>query len=182
MDEAGPAGWRRAEQLADAVLAKDRASQDARYVRAMALCRTRRYRKARLIGEKLRAEGYLDARRVLIQAWTGLGHYSGALAIAREVLARNPDDVAGLRIQSHCLRNLGRYQEALQSAQRAAWLAPDAFGVQLELGRTAKLAHQPGLAEQAFRAAMTRPEDRPRAGHELMLLQPWLTRRYQTRK
>ena len=179
-NEAGPAGWQRARQLADAVLAKDRASQDARYVRSMELSRTGHYRKASSIAEKLLAEGYPDAYRVLFQAWTGLGHYTGALRLAREVLAAHPDDVLGLRIQSHCLRNLGRYAEALESARRAASLAPDAAGVQLELGRAAKGAGHLALAEQAFRAAMT--SDGPRAAHELMKLQAWLPRPDQMRK
>ena len=168
--EAGPEGLRRAGQLAVAVLAKNPASQDARYVRSMELSRAGRYKKARSIAEKLLAEGYPDAQLVLFWAWTGLGHYSGALRMARELLAGNPDDVLGLRIQSHCLRNMGRYAEALQSAQRAAWLAPDAYGVQLELGRAAKGARDLVLAEQAFRWAMTSAHDGAQAARELMRL------------
>lgn len=180
--ESGQEGWRRAGQLAEAVLAKDRANRDARWVRAMVLSRTGRFRKAASIAEKLLAEGYPNADLVLIRAWTGLGHYTGALRLARDRLASNPDDVLGLRIESHCLRNLGRPVEALRSAHRAAWLAPGAYGVQLELGRAAKGAGNLALAEQAFRTAMTGTDDGPAAARELNLLQALQAQRSRMRK
>jgi len=168
--EAGPEGLRRAGELADAVLAADPGHQDARYVRSLVLSQARRYQEALRIAEQLAAEDYPHVPLALVRARAGLGDFAGALAAARRVLDANPDRVLYLLVESKCLQKLGRCDEALRSAQRAARLVPAASDVQLELGLAAKGTGDVVLAERALRAAAAAAPDTGEPVGELALL------------
>jgi tetratricopeptide (TPR) repeat protein len=168
--ESGPDGWRRAGELADAVLAADPGNQDARCIRSLELSRSGCFEKALPIAEQLLADGYPKMNLALARARMGLGDHAGALDAARRVLADDPDRVLYLRMESRCLRALQRNDEALRSAQRAARLVPAGHGVQLELGLSAKGAGDAVLAEQALRAAVADAPDEAGPTGELALL------------
>lgn len=168
--EAGPDGWRRAGELAAAVLAGDPGNQDARRVRSLELSISGRYEQALATAEQLLAEDYPDADLPLARARLGLGDYAGALDAARRMLASDPDRVLYLLIESRCLRKMGRYEEALRSALRAARLVDSGPDVQLELGRAAKGTGDIVLAERALRSAVAGAPGEGEPPGELALL------------
>lgn len=165
-----PEGKKRAGELADTVLAADPNNQDARYVRSRALSDAERYAEALPLAEQLHSEGYPHADDALVVAQTGIGDYSGALVNIRRVRREKPESAMYLRVEAQCLRHLERYDEALQSALRAAELAPSAVQVQLQLGLAAKSAGDRAVAEQALRMAMKHTPDDGEPAAELALL------------
>lgn len=168
--EAGPDGWRRAAELADAVLAADPHNQDARYVRSLELSRCDQSEQALRIAEQLMAEGYSQVSLALARAQIGVGDHAAALETAKRKLADDPDDLLYLRVESQCLRKLERYDEALQSALRAAQLSTSSRDVQLEVGLAAKAGGDLALAERSLRAAVATAADEAHPPAELALL------------
>lgn len=160
--EAGEPVLRKAGELAAAVLAADPGNADARYVHARRLAGEGRGDEALPIARALDAEGYPSAHFALLQAYLDTRDFDAALAVTAERLAVNPDDEMYLRAQAHTLHCLERYDEALATAKRMAELSPSGPDVQLQLGKCAREAGDPELAERALRQAMA---DAPGEGH-----------------
>lgn len=168
--EGGPDGLRRAGELADAVLAADPGNQDARYVKAMELSRSDQAEQALAIARQLQAEGYPHVSLPLAIAQAETGDWAGALETARRQLADNPDQLLYLGVETRCLRELERYDEALQVALRAARLGGSKCDVQLDLGLAAKDVGDLALAERSLRAAVASAAGEAKPGAELALL------------
>ena len=78
-----------------------------------------------------------EERPGVAAAEEALRNGSPALAaqIAKGILARNPDDVAGLLMQGDAETQLGQFTEATASFQHALRLSPNAMRAKLGLGR-----------------------------------------------
>ena len=99
----------------------------------------------------------VETRALLASVRYGLHDFRGALSLAREALAENPEDPAATSLLGDALLELGEYEGAVDAYGRLAALAPGAAGVEARLARLAFLrgdsAGAARIAEAAQRAA-----------------------------
>jgi len=97
--------------------------------------------------------GFIEALRNLGSALHGLGDFAGAADCFAQALQAKPDPDTQLNL-SLCLRELGRYDEALAHLHETARIAPDKSIVHHHLGTTLMTLGRKDEAISAFRRAL----------------------------
>jgi len=96
--------------------------------------------------------------RRLTRALVGVGELKDAAKLARETLARHPDDPALLLTLARALHGLGKHREALDKATRSAWINPyDPELHELMARAHSALGDQPAAAEARRLATLVAP-------------------------
>jgi tetratricopeptide (TPR) repeat protein len=88
--------------------------------------------------------------------------FEGALAVAREALARHPADSAALAAAGEAYFNLARYPQAIRHLKAAAAAAPGDLAVPVQLGlallRTGRNRESVGILESVVKAPTAPPQ------------------------
>ncbi len=131
------------------------------------------YAEAQAIVERALADTRLsppDRERfaaLLVAVDVALGRAEDALATADDLLLESPDDFAVHEVRALALLQLGRIDEARNSAGRALAAAPHHPELLETLGRAERLAGRPAAALPILTASATARPDLPRARAEL---------------
>ncbi len=107
----------------------------------------------------LRANGLLEE-----------GDVEGSLEVVREVVARQPNNVAGLELMAEAARRASRWQEAEFALKSALGLQPDNIGLRLRLGEVYLAMGDSSAARDGFRQLTERWPHSDRAWAALGLL------------
>jgi Flp pilus assembly protein TadD len=104
------------------------------------------------------------------------GDVEGSLEVVREVVARQPNNVAGLELMAEAARRAARWQEAEFALKSALGLQPDNIGLRLRLGEVYLAMGDTSGARDAFRQLTERWPHSDRAWAALGLLDARLGR------
>jgi len=104
------------------------------------------------------------------------GDVEGSLEVVREVVARQPNNVAGLELMAEAARRAARWQEAEFALKSALGLQPDNIGLRLRLGEVYLAMGDTSGARDVFRQLTERWPHSDRAWAALGLLDARLGR------